>query len=289
MTLLGRSARSRSSGKTFANTSVTGNMQKCCLQRQPPGSCCKYMAFEEKELKTNTHSDIAYYGINLNQSIILARIGYASGTTPWKTLYNTAVGNIIIQAAGYLPGFYVGIFLPDRIGRVRQQFWTSIMVCILYAIWAGISTQSAHTPTAGLMTIFALSQFLLTVGPNCTTFLIPAEVFPTRVRGTAHGISAAAGKCGAMLTAFGFGTVEDAIGLEGVLGLFSGIMLLTALVTLLIPETKNYTLEGIENGELYRASEAVAEFPRSNVDPGNRELYVAKTSFADSQAERLSI
>lgn len=50
----------------------------------------------------------------------------------------------------------------------------------------------------------------------------PAEVFPTGVRGTAHGISAAAGKCGAILTSFAFGTVEDAISLEGVLGLFSG-------------------------------------------------------------------
>ncbi|KAJ5863923.1 uncharacterized protein N7529_005839 [Penicillium soppii] len=195
--------------------------------------------------------DIAYYGINLNQSIILARIGYAKGATPWKTLYNTAIGNIIVQAAGYLPGFYVGIFLPDRIGRVRQQFWTCIMVCILYAIWAGISVQSVHTPTAGLMVIFALSQFLLTVGPNCTTFLIPAEVFPTRVRGTAHGISAAAGKSGAILTAFAFGTVEDAISLEGVLGLFSGVMLMTALVTLMIPETRGYTLESIERDALY--------------------------------------
>ncbi|OQD81297.1 hypothetical protein PENANT_c028G09114 [Penicillium antarcticum] len=180
--------------------------------------------------------DIAYYGINLNQSIILTRIGYAKGATPWQTLYNTAVGNIIVQAAGFLPGFYVGIFLPDRIGRVRQQFYTS-----------------------GLMVIFALSQFLLTVGPNCTTFLIPAEVFPTRVRGTAHGISAAAGKCGAILTAFAFGTVEDTISLEGVLGLFSGVMFLTALVTLMIPESKNHTLEGIERGALYGDTAAVAE------------------------------
>jgi len=110
-----------------------------------------------------------------------------------------------------------------------------------------------------LMVIFALSQFLLTVGPNCTTFLIPAEVFPTRVRGTAHGISAAAGKCGAILTAFAFGTVEDAISLEGVLGLFSGVMLLTALVTLLIPETKGHTLESIERGELYGNMEPAPE------------------------------
>ncbi|KAJ5928690.1 hypothetical protein N7466_007646 [Penicillium verhagenii] len=195
--------------------------------------------------------DIAYYGINLNQSVILARIGYATGDTPWKTLYNTAIGNIIVQAAGYLPGFYVGIFLPDRIGRVRQQLFACGTVCVLYAIWAGISSPGTHTSTGGLMVIFAISQFMLTVGPNVTTFLIPAEVFPTRVRGTAHGISAAAGKCGAILTAFAFGTVEDAIGLSGVLGLFSGIMFLTTLVTFLIPETKNHSLEGIERGDLY--------------------------------------
>lgn len=48
---------------------------------------------------TDIFSDIAYYGINLNQSIILARINYAEGATPWDTLYKTAVGNIIVQAA----------------------------------------------------------------------------------------------------------------------------------------------------------------------------------------------
>ena len=48
---------------------------------------------------TDISSDIAYYGINLNQSIILARINYAEGATPWDTLYKTAVGNIIVQVA----------------------------------------------------------------------------------------------------------------------------------------------------------------------------------------------
>lgn len=99
--------------------------------------------------------------------------------------------------------------------------------------------------------MFTLSQFTLNIGPNATTFLIPAEVFPTRVRGTAHGISAAAGKCGAVLTAFAFGSVEDAIGLSGVLGIFSGVMALTALVTLWIPETKARTLAEIESDVLY--------------------------------------
>lgn len=240
-----------------------------------------------------TNSDIAYYGVNLNQSVVLTRIGYAKGATPWQTLYNTAIGNLIVQAAvsdtdresrlffveandmqGYLPGFYVGIFLPDRIGRVRQQFWTCIGVCIMYAIWAGISSPNAHTSTAGLMVVFAISQFLLTVGPNVTTFLLPAEVFPTRVRGTAHGISAAAGKCGAILTSFAFGSVEDAIGLDGVLGLFSGIMLVTALMTFWIPETKNHSLESIEGGGLYGESTIAESSTPSTVSGSITKVFV---------------
>ncbi|OJI98058.1 hypothetical protein ASPVEDRAFT_103688, partial [Aspergillus versicolor CBS 583.65] len=189
--------------------------------------------------------DIAYYGINLNQSVILKEIGYSTGPDAWTTLWNTAVGNIIVQSAGYLPGFILGIPLPDRIGRVNQQFYTSALVSILYAIWAGIMAPSVSTSKAGLMTMFTLCQLVICIGPNCTTFLIPSEVFPTRVRGTAHGISAAVGKAGAVLTAFAFGTVTDRIGLSGVLGLFSGLMALTAGITLMIPETRGKSVEEI--------------------------------------------
>lgn len=157
-------------------------------------------------------SDIAYYGINLNQSIILKKIGFGTGDTPFDTLWNIAVGNIIVCCAGYLPGFYAAIFLPDLIGRVRQQFIFSALVAVLYAIWAGVSNVAS---TAGLMTIFTISQFVLNVGPNATTFLLPVEVFPTRVRGTAHGIAAASGKAGAVFTAFAFGSITDRIGVSG--------------------------------------------------------------------------
>ncbi|BCS21739.1 inorganic phosphate transporter Pho84 [Aspergillus puulaauensis] len=188
--------------------------------------------------------DIAYYGVNLNQSVILKEIGFADGATPWLTLRNTAIGNIIVQVAGYLPGYFCGIPLPDLLGRTHQQFYTCMIVAILYAIWAGITN---HTSVGGLMTVFTLSQLFLNMGPDCTTWLMPVEVFPTCVRGTAHGISAAAGKLGAILTAFAFGTVTDRIGLPGVLGLFSGVMVLNALVTFLIPETRGMTIADIEN------------------------------------------
>ena len=102
------------------------------------------------------------------------------------------------------------------------------------------------------MTVFTLSQLFLNMGPNCTTWLMPVEVFPTRVRGTAHGIAAAAGKGGAIVTAFAFGTITNRIGLPGVLGIFAGIMVLNALCTFMIPETRGMSILDIENEVHYK-------------------------------------
>ncbi|KAI1432949.1 inorganic phosphate transporter [Xylaria sp. CBS 124048] len=195
--------------------------------------------------------DVAFYGISLNQSIVLASIGFGHGKTPYDSMWKTAVGNIIATMAGSLPGVYIGVFLPDLIGRRNLQFYSALTSSVLYAIWAGVQTTAS---TGGLMTLFALSQLVLGAGPNITTFLLPVELYPTRVRGTAHGISAASGKCGAVLTAFAFGTAADKIGVRGVIGLFSGVMALVALITLLIPEPKGRTLEDIENDVMYGKS-----------------------------------
>jgi PHS family inorganic phosphate transporter-like MFS transporter len=50
---------------------------------------------------------------------------------------------------------------------------------------------------------------LLLPGPNSTTFVIPGEAFPTRYRSTAHGISAASGKLGAIIAQVGFARLKD--------------------------------------------------------------------------------
>lgn len=185
---------------------------------------------------------------------------------------------------GYLPGFYIGIPLADSLGRIRQQLYTSAVVSILYAIWAGISVPSAHTSTAGLMVMFGLSQLVVCMGPNCTTFLLPCEVFPTRVRGTAHGISAAVGKSGAVLTAFAFGTVTQKIGLPGVLGLFSAIMALTAAVTLMIPEPGGKSLADIESGLRYGPISAL--FIRGRLRKGDPSGLSATESATDGDLDK---
>jgi len=57
--------------------------------------------------------------------------------------------------------------------------------------------------------LYCLANFFQNFGPNVTTFVIPGEIFPTRYRSTAHGISAASGKLGAIVAQVGFSQLKD--------------------------------------------------------------------------------
>lgn len=61
--------------------------------------------------------DVAFYGTNLNQSVILSEIGYSSGRDEFDMLRRNAIGNIILAVAGYVPGYFVTIYFIERLGR----------------------------------------------------------------------------------------------------------------------------------------------------------------------------
>lgn len=60
----------------------------------------------------------------------------------------------------------------------------------------------------GFQAMYFLSSFFNQFGPNSVTFLVAAEVFPTPVRATAHGFSAAWGKLGALLAAILYNYID---------------------------------------------------------------------------------
>jgi len=78
-----------------------------------------------------------------------------------------------------------------------------------------------------------------------TTFVLPAEVFPTQYRTLGHGISAAWGKAGAIIGTFGFVYMSSNVSLQAALGLLCGCNGLGFFCTFLVPETKGRTLEEI--------------------------------------------
>ena len=61
--------------------------------------------------------DVAFYGTNLNQSVILREIGYSNGKDEFDMLRRNAIGNIILAVAGYVPGYFVTIYFIERLGR----------------------------------------------------------------------------------------------------------------------------------------------------------------------------
>ena len=63
--------------------------------------------------------------------------------------------------------------------------------------------------TKAFVFLYCLTNFFTNFGPNTTTFIVPGEAFPTRYRSTAHGISAASGKLGAIIAQVGFANLKD--------------------------------------------------------------------------------
>ena len=81
--------------------------------------------------------DVAFYGTNLNQSVILQEIGYAKGRNEYDTLRRNAIGNLIIAVAGYVPGYFVTIYFIEKLGRRWIQIQGFLVVALMFAIMAG--------------------------------------------------------------------------------------------------------------------------------------------------------
>ncbi|KAI0369643.1 MFS general substrate transporter [Pilatotrama ljubarskyi] len=181
--------------------------------------------------------DIAFYGINLNQNVVLQQIGFdGSSGSPWNRLFKIGVGNLIVTALGFVPGYYVTILTIEKLGRKWIQIQGFLMTALFLAILAG----KFHTlSTASFIVCFAFLQFFFNFGANTTTYCYPAEVFPTRFRASAHGMSAACGKAGAIISALAFNSLSKKIGTPAVLWIFFACCLAGAAFSLLLPEVRD--------------------------------------------------
>lgn len=207
--------------------------------------------------------DIAFFGSGLNNTTILQAIhfgdtsGQTGGPAIYQNLLNSCIGNMIISAAGLIPGYYATMLLIDTWGRKPIQLMGFVILTILFAILGfAYDALTLHGTSArrAFVFLYCLANFFFNFGPNATTFIIPGEAFPTRYRSTAHGISAATGKLGAIISQVGFSSLKDHGGAPGsnafvkhLLEIFAFFTLTGVFSTLLIPETKGRSLEDLSN------------------------------------------
>ncbi|KAI9283479.1 phosphate:H+ symporter [Umbelopsis sp. AD052] len=208
--------------------------------------------------------DIAWYGLGLNNSIILNNIGFSGGSDAYTAMFNNAVGNIIITLLGSVPGYWISVFTIEKMGRKTIQIMGFTMLTILFIILGFGYHAILAKSQAAFIVLYTFAQIFFNWGPNTTTFIVPGEVFPTRYRSTAHGICAASGKLGAIVSQVAFGLLKDIGGtnnwIDHLLEIFAFFMLTGIFSSLLIPETKGKSLEELsaEMDEVYANSNHTA-------------------------------
>ncbi|GLJ22741.1 hypothetical protein SUGI_0428430 [Cryptomeria japonica] len=152
--------------------------------------------------------DVAFYSSNLLQIDLYRNTGLLQKSSEYKNpvdeVIESAKAQALVALWGTLPGYVFTIFLIDRIGRrLIQLVGFFFMSAFLFAL-AIPYKHWVKESKGGFIAIHSLILFFTNFGPNTTTFIVPAELFPARLRSTCHGISAAAGKAGALTGLVGF-------------------------------------------------------------------------------------
>jgi hypothetical protein len=188
--------------------------------------------------------DLVFYGVGLFTPIILASMAFSGeGMDLIASDFASSEGTAFLDIFLIL-GFVINIILIERVGRMHLQIigFAGMAAGLMMMIIAVL----LNNPIVIIFSGFAIYNLLMNMGPNATTFIIPAELFPTELRGTAHGFAAGMVKIGAALGIILVPVMKSSVGLAGTL-LFLLCMVMAALfVTIAFRiETTGFSLEDI--------------------------------------------
>jgi MFS transporter, PHS family, inorganic phosphate transporter len=199
--------------------------------------------------------DFCYYGNTISTPEILKLLN------PHASLLHNTLVQLGIFVVFAVPGYVVAILLLDKTGRRGIQILGFGMMALMFLLIGFIP--SVTTVALQFVLLYGISYFFTEFGPNTTTFIYPAEIFPVEVRTTGHGISAGAGKMGAFAGAFLFpDMLASSLGVRGaeiVAGVVAAAGMLLTIA--LLPEPKGKTLEEL-SADAYAPRELKLETAR---------------------------
>jgi PHS family inorganic phosphate transporter-like MFS transporter len=232
------------------------NKEKNQIPSSKPASATKTPAFREGFVKlVSDHNmlvrligaslawflmDFAYYGNTVSSPLVLKAL------SPQKSLVQDTLTQLAVFGIAAVPGYFVAAAMMDRMGRKSIQVLGFLMMAISFTAMALIP--GIEKLVFPFLIVYGISYFFTEFGPNATTFVYPAEIFPVQGRTTGHGIAAAAGKIGGFVGVFlfpillswhGLLSAELAAAIVSVLGLGVTIWML--------PETKGKSLEELSD------------------------------------------
>ena len=221
--------------------------------------------FNKKYLKRTIFScipwflmDIATYSIGIFiPIIILEMLSFNIKIT--NIINDNIFHSIICTIPTYIfliIGFLINIFFVEKIGRIKLQLIGFLGMCfgLIIVACSIIIEHNIFYMIIGFITY----NISMNMGPNATTFILPAELFPTKLRATAHGFSSSIAKIGAIIGIVMFPLLKIQIGLDYTILFIAFICLLGFIITLIFKvETTGKTLDELSHFEASRAMDHI--------------------------------
>ncbi|CEP13783.1 hypothetical protein [Parasitella parasitica] len=117
---------------------------------------------------------------------------------PGNSLMQTFQWNIVLNVF-YPFGAAAGALFIDRIGAKRLMATGFFIQAVIGIIVGALAPQIITNAFPAFVILYGFFLFFGEFGPGDCTILVSAEMYPTAIRGTMYGLSAAIGKAGAAI------------------------------------------------------------------------------------------
>ncbi|KAF2772345.1 MFS general substrate transporter [Teratosphaeria nubilosa] len=280
-----------------------------CEDRQPGMSICWFLL------------DFAFFGLGFNNPGTMAKIWTTKDisqdvidtTSSWllnssaaaagnhHDIYHVLCSNmresLVTVCVGSILGCAAIIYAIEKLDR-RKLLIRSFLALSAGLLVTGASFKSLfHHGTLSyiLPAFYGLIQFGFSFGPNTLTFVMAAEVFPTKYRCTCYGIAAAAGKLGSVMVQIAFLMFDqrtlqhpNSPALGYTIILFAGFMLTGAIfawswVPAVQVRKSDGSLEGMKLEDLAKGRESLEWFDQPGFRP-RLDVFCGKLVKRPSQA-----
>ncbi|MGY6156199.1 MFS transporter [Paraburkholderia graminis] len=171
------------------------------------------------------------------------------GLNTWlPTVYRTVYGFSLDDSlrAGLLTNVFsvVAVILcatfVDRLGR---KVW--FLLAFACAAVPLLILASSHTPPAIMVLVLTTVSFAFVTTNSMMVYLYTPEIYPTRIRAVATGMASSMLRVASAIGPIAVGFALNVYGVSAVFGLFGVVSAVGAILSFLVVETRNKTLEEI--------------------------------------------
>jgi len=213
---------------TQADNAVASTSSKCGLWR-----ACRSSELSEGEMAWRLCGtagswflyDVTAFGVSMSMPEITQQV-LGRGSVTYE-----ATNTMYVTAVGFPAAFASLILVSDQHwGRKKLQTIGFILAAVSFMLlaWAHNDANTSYLVHLGAYGTMIFTQGF---GPSLTTFMLPQESFPSSVRSTMNGISAAAGKLGAVVGAAAFIPMAQMAGLSVTLCFGAIVSVIAAAIT----------------------------------------------------------